>query len=58
MVQFCYSRLYLGINMVFCHVLLQTAWKDTTWIETLKTWANFYTLRLPKAPKIIIVSAP
>lgn len=29
-----------------------------TWIETLKTWANFYTLRLPKAPKIIIVSAP
>ena len=58
MVQFCYSRLDLGINIVSRHVLLQIAWKDTTWIETLKTWANFSTLRLPKAPKIIIVSAP
>lgn len=41
MVQFCYSRLYLSINIVSCHVLLQTAWKDTTWIENLKTWPIF-----------------
>ena len=39
MVQFCYWRLYLGIETV--PVVCCDGWQGWTWIETWKSWANF-----------------
>ena len=43
MVQFCYLRLYLGIQTVFCRLFTTSyRWQGWTWIENWKSWANVF----------------
>ena len=37
MVQFCYSRIYIGMETVSCHLLLRMAR-----MKLKKNWANFF----------------
>ena len=41
MVQFCYLRLYLGIETVSCRLLLRM-WQGCIWIKTSESSANFF----------------
>ena len=41
--QFCYLRLYLGRETVFCRLLQRMAIKDQQWIETWpESWPKFF----------------
>ena len=54
MVQFCYLRLYLGIETVSCRLLLRM-WQWWIWIKTWESSANFF--KRPACKKFMVCAS-